>query len=222
MLSYSLTHLSACKERINLAWIFFLVSGDLLPSLKECKPSATPAINLFDHKSVVLFLGVAAPPASKAAPRLRNCNMDNPLLLNNVTLAAYRCYSFGISSEPANEANAPIRELLSNIRTRIKHISDKLSEVSSLLRQHACAESTPLGEMRISAIYAGVGMAFADLPSLDELSQFPKTSNDSTFFEALAEQTKLAGIKTQKLLFCMQNIKKGNFFGKNRITPGKL
>ena len=115
---------------------------------------------------------------------------------------------FGISSEPANEAHAPIRELLSNIRTHIKHISDKLSEVSSLLRQHACAESTLLGEMRISAIYAEVGMAFADLPSLEELSQFPKTSNDSTFFEALAEQTKLAGIKTQKLLFCMQNLKK--------------
>ena len=37
---------------------------------------------------------------------------------------------------------------------------------------------------------------------------FPKTSNDSTFFEALAEQTKLAGIKTQKLLFCIQNLKK--------------
>ena len=115
---------------------------------------------------------------------------------------------FGISSEPANEAHAPIRELLSKIRTRIKHISDKLSEVSSLLRQHACAEATPLGEMRSSAIYAEVGMAFADLPSLEELSQFPKTSNDSTFFEALAEQTKLARIKTQKLLFCMQNLKK--------------
>ena len=174
MLSYSLTHLSACKERINRAWIFFLVSGDLLPSLKECKPSATPAINLFDHKSVVLFLGVAAPPASKAAPRLRNCNMDNPLLLNNVTLAAYRCYSFGISSEPANEANAPIRELLSNIRTRIKHISDKLSEVSSLLKQHACAESTPLGEMRISAIYAGGGHGFCRSSLLGRTFSIPK------------------------------------------------
>ena len=46
------------KSRLD----FFLVSGDLLPSLKECKPSATPAINLFDHKSVALFLGVAEPP----------------------------------------------------------------------------------------------------------------------------------------------------------------
>ena len=105
-------------------------------------------------------------------------------------------------------AHAPIRELLSNIRTRLKHISDKLSEVSTLLRQHACAESTPLSEMRSSAIYAEIGMAFADLPPLEELSQFPKTTNDSTFFEALAEQTKLAGIKSQKLLFCIQNLKK--------------
>ena len=86
-------------------------------------------------------------------------------------------------------AHAPIRELLSNIRTRLKHISDKLSEVSTLLRQHACGESTPLSEMWSSAIYAEIGMAFADLPPLEELSQFPKTTNDSTFFEALAEQT---------------------------------
>ena len=65
-----------------------------------------------------------------------------------------------------------------------------------------------LQEYWISAIYAEIGMAFADLPPLEKLSQFPKTTNDFTFFEALVEQTKLAGIKSQKLLFCIQNLKK--------------
>ena len=51
-------------------------------------------------------------------------------------------------------------------------------------------------------------MALDELPTLENLSQLPKKPEESIFFEALVEQTKLAGIKAQKVLFCVQNIKK--------------
>ena len=60
--------------------------------------------------------------------------------------------------------------------------------------------------MLISALYTEMRMFFDELPTLDNLSQLPKKTDEFTFFEALAEQTKLAGIKAQKVLFCVQNI----------------
>ena len=66
----------------------------------------------------------------------------------------------------------------------------------------------PRDEMLISAIYAEIGIAFSNLPSLDILSQFPKKNDAGIFFEAIALQTKLAGIKAQKQLHYLQNLKK--------------
>ena len=62
--------------------------------------------------------------------------------------------------------------------------------------------------MHISALYAEIRMSLEELPTLENLSQLPKKTNEATFFEALVEQTKLAGIKDQKVLFCVQNIRK--------------
>ena len=166
------------------------------------------ATNLFDHKSVALFWGMAPAPADRTNPRLRNTNLDHSLVQNFINLSAYRCYSFGIMSEPEDEPNAPIREIISNIKTTTRIISNKLTEVSDILRQQPSAESTLRGDMLISALYTEMRMFFDELPTLDNLSQLPKKTDEFTFFEALAEQTKLAGIKAQKVLFCVQNIKK--------------
>ena len=194
----------ANKSRLD----FFVISGDLLPSLKECKPSPSPATNLFDHKSVSLLLGMAALPAVKAPPRLRNSNMENPLLLNHVILSAYRCYSFGIEIEPEHARHSPIREMINNVKVQTKIVSDKLDEAADMLKQQARNGETPRGAMLISALYAEVSVVLAELPPLEDLAALPKTCSDSTFFEALAEQTKLAGIKAQKHLFCTQNLRK--------------
>ena len=44
-------------QRINKSRLdFFVVSGDLLAVLKECKPAIATATNLFDHKSITLTL----------------------------------------------------------------------------------------------------------------------------------------------------------------------
>ena len=51
-------------------------------------------------------------------------------------------------------------------------------------------------------------MIFADLLTLENISLLTKKTDSSTFFEAVAEQTKLAGIKTQKLLYRVQRVKK--------------
>ena len=156
------------KSRLD----FFVLSGDLLPSLVECKPSIAVATNLFDHRSVALFLGAAPVPADRTNPRLRNTNLDNLLVQNFTNLSAYRCYSFGIRSEPDDEPNAPIRETISNIRTITRTISTKLTEVSDLLRQQGGAESTLWGDMLISALYAEIHMSLDELPSSNTRKSF--------------------------------------------------
>ena len=60
--------------------------------------------------------------------------------------------------------------------------------------------------MLISAIFAEVGLAFSELPPLDIVSQLPKNNDAGTFFEAIALQTKLAGIKAQKQINHLQNL----------------
>ena len=84
--------------------------------------------------------------------------------------------------------------MLENLKQTTRQIANKLAEVLSMLKEVAAREETPRDEMLISAIFAEIGIAFSDLPSLDILSQFPKKNDAGTFFEAIATQTKLAGI----------------------------
>ena len=194
-------------QRVNKSRLdFFIMSGDLLTVLKECKPAIATATNLFDHKSVTLTLGMSDLPTAKQPPKLRNSNLDNPLLQNHITLAAYKCYSFGIRAETENYIHTPIREMLENLKQTTRQIANKLSEVFSMQKEVALREETPRDKMLISAIFAEIGLAFSDLPSLDILSQFPKKNDTGTFFEAIALQTKLAGIKAQKQIYHLQNL----------------
>ena len=68
--------------------------------------------------------------------------------------------------------------------------------------------------MNVAALYAEISLAFSDLLPLDQLSQLTKKCDCSVFFEALAEETKLSGIKSQKLLAKVQQLKKINYHKK--------
>ena len=57
---------------------------------------------------------------------------------------------------------------------------------------------TPRDVMEIGAIYSEIDLTFLDLPSLDHLAELPKISDSAIFFEALAEETKKAGIIISK------------------------
>ena len=48
---------------------------------------------------VALSMGGAVATKTKLAPRLRNSNLDHPLMQNSMKLAAYRCYSYGLRTE---------------------------------------------------------------------------------------------------------------------------
>ena len=164
---------------------FFIVSGDLLSILKECKPAIATAINLFNHKSVTLTLGMSDLPTVKPPLKLQNSNLDNPLLQNHITLAAYKCYSYGIRTETENDIHTPIRKMLDNLRRITCQIADKLFEVFTMQKEVELREETTWDVMLISAIFAEVGLAFSELPPLDILSQLPKNNDAGTFFEAI-------------------------------------
>ena len=119
------------KSRLD----FFIMSGDLLSILKECKPAIATAINLFDHKSVTLTLGMSDLPTVKPPLKLQNSNLDNPLLQNHITLAAYKCYSYGIRTETENDIHTPIRKMLDNLRRITCQIADKLFEVFTMQKE---------------------------------------------------------------------------------------
>ena len=162
---------------------FFVISGGLLPCLKNCKPATTVAINLFDHKSVTLCLGAAPLPGIAKFPRLRNSNLDNNYLKYSVLLAAYRCYSFGIKTEINNAPLAPGAYIVANIKEQSKIIGNKLLEVSTMLKVIASRDETPMDSMNISVLYAEISLAFSDLPPLEQLSLLPKKCDWSVFFK---------------------------------------
>ena len=64
--------------------------------------------------------------------------------------------------------------MLENLKRTTRQIADKVSEVFAMQKEVALREETPRASMLISAIFAKIGLAFSDLPSLDILSQFPK------------------------------------------------
>ena len=103
---------------------------------------------------------------------------------------------------------APGAYIVSNIKEQSKIIGNKLLEVSTMLKVIASRDETPIDSMNISALYAEISLAFSDLLPLDQLSLLPKKCDCSVFFEAFAEETKLSGIKSQKLLAKVQQLKK--------------
>ena len=96
--------------------------------------------------------------------------------------------------------------MLENLKRTTRQIADMLSEVFAMQKEVALREETPWDGMLISAIFAEIGLAFSDLPSFDILSQFPKKNDAGTFFEAIALETKLAGIKAQKQIYHLQKL----------------
>ena len=177
------------SQRLNRSRLdFFVVTGELIASLKECKPSNSTAINLFDHKTVTLTLGMSVPPNEKPIPRLRNCILDNLLLKYSVTLAAYKCYSFGIKTEPENGVPNPAKEIVKNIVNSTRLVSNKLSEISKLMENTVGQDETPLNAMLLSGLFAETDMIFADLPTLENLSLLTKKTDSSTFFEVVADR----------------------------------
>ena len=161
---------------------FFFVTGELIATLKECKPSNSTAINLFDHKTATLTLGMSVPLNKKQITRLRNCNLDNLLYCLN-TLAAYKCYSFGIKTEPENVVPNPAKEIVENIVNSTRLVSNKLSEISKLMESTAGKEETPLNAMLLSALFAETDMIFADLPTLENLSLLAKKQTALCFLK---------------------------------------
>ena len=76
-----------------------------------------------------------------------------------------------------------------------------------MLKVVASRDETPMDSMNISALYAEISLTFSDLPPLEQLSLLLKKCDCSVFFEALAEETKLSRIKSQKLLAKVQQLK---------------
>ena len=149
-------------------------------SCNQCKPAVTVSTNLFDHKSVLLSLGGAAPLNVAKIPRLRNCNMDNPHLKYSVLHAAYRCYSFGIKTEFGTDLWAQRSNLVNNIKNKTKIISEKLLEVSTMLKNVAMGGETQRDVMEIAAIYSEIDLTFLDLPSLDHLAELASSQKSVT------------------------------------------
>ena len=79
---------------------FFVISNSLLPSLLDCSNSHTPATNLFDHKSVSLFLGPveAKNKNLQKVSKLRNTGLSDPILLHKVSIAAYKSHLYSLDT----------------------------------------------------------------------------------------------------------------------------
>jgi hypothetical protein len=91
-------HVRLNRSRLD----FFVVSANMLNDISECICNPTVSIKLFDHKSVSLQIGNAK-SYTKAPPKLKNSNIDHPLVKHNVKISAIMCHTLSLDGTAASD-----------------------------------------------------------------------------------------------------------------------
>ena len=100
-------------------------NNNLLTSLRDCTNLHTPSTNLFDHRSVSLFLGsVKSKNSNKQKDKkLRNTGLTDPILLHKVLIAAYKSHLYSLDTGYICEILGSTATLTDNMLNRVHQIS---------------------------------------------------------------------------------------------------
>ena len=189
---------------------FFVISNSLLPSLLDCSNSHMPTTNLFDHKAVSLFLGPveAKNKNLQKVSKLRNTGLSDPILLHKVSIAAYKSHLYSLDTVYMCEILGSTSTLKNNMLHSIKLIESLLDDYI-VLRTIECERGgSNLLSMQISEKNSEILLSFDELLCLSRLGSLPKNCEPSRFFEVISEQTRVHGIKAQKILSHLNGINK--------------
>ena len=209
---------------------FFVISNSLLPSLLDCSNSHMPTTNLFDHKAVSLFLGPveAKNKNLQKVSKLRNTGLSDPILLHKVSIAAYKSHLYSLDTVYMCEILGSTSTLKNNMLHSIKLIESLLDDYI-VLRTIECERGgSNLLSMQISEKNSEILLSFDELLCLSRLGSLPKNCEHGRFFEVIGEQTRVHGIKAQKILSHLNGINKKRLIlqietlGQDFVTNGDL
>ena len=109
-------------------------NNNLLTSLRDCTNLHTLSTNLFDHKSVSLFLGSVKSKNSNKQKykKLRNTGLTDPILLHKVLIAAYKSHLYSLDTGYICEILGSTATLTDNMLNSLKLIENLLAEYIAL------------------------------------------------------------------------------------------
>jgi len=183
---------------------FFVVSNNLLNSVKSCRSSDSLLTKMFDHKSVSLFLGKIDNPVI-LPPHLKNTDLDHPLLVSSVTVAAYKTTILALDT-----ANNPQNLLLFNQNIALIRQLEQMNInlAASLINDSKQGLNTRETEEHFTFHVAGIDEITARLSNYSELQNCAFRCNRTILFEMIAEYVKKAAIRAQNTLGKCRTIRK--------------
>ena len=107
---------------------------------------------------------------------------------------------------PANFATTA--DFIADSKRQLASLKNILRELESLELRKATNDSDAHLDLLVSAKIASASLALENMPSLQVLSSFRYRCSHSRFFEVLVEQTKKAGMKSQKKLAYHEKVRK--------------
>ncbi len=178
----------------------------------------------FDHKNVSVAINSDYKNLPKK-PKLTNSFLNSRYLGLSVAASAVEVHlnatdtTFnGNDSLPANFANTTV--FIADSKRQLASLKNTLRELESLELKKASNDADAHLDLLVSAKIASASLALENMPSPQLLSTFKFRCSHSRFFEVLVEQTKKAGMRSQKKLAYHEKVRKEEL--KKKIESLKL
>jgi hypothetical protein len=188
------------------------MSDNLIPSLDKCTISNSVLCSHFDHKNVAIAINSDYRNLPKK-PKLTNSFLNSRYLGLSVVASAVEVFLNAIdptfnenNSLPANFANTA--EFIADSKRQLASLKNTLRELESLELRKASNDEDAHLDLLVSAKIASASLALENMPSQQLLSTFRYRCSHSRLFEVLVEQTKKAGMRSQKKLAYHEKIRK--------------
>jgi hypothetical protein len=194
------------------------MSDNLIPSLDKCTITNSVLCSHFDHKNVAVAINSDYKNLPKK-PKLTNSFLNSRYLGLSVAASAVEVHLNAIdtnfndnNSLPANFANTA--DFIADSKGQLASLKNTLRELESLELRKASDDADAHLDLLVSAKIASASLALENMPSLQVLSTFRYRCSHSRFFEVLVEQTKKAGMRSQKKLAYHEKVRKEDIMKK--------
>jgi hypothetical protein len=186
---------------------FFIISTQLLELTTKCDIFAAHLSNMFDHKPVVLNLGVITDKTNSKAKSSRvitNWFLDDPLVRMTTELSCLQVYANSLTDDHIEIKQQLVRSI--NIMTNLLLESTNLKEKIAL----NFGADNNFDEMLLAAKISEFADNLENLPNWETLCQFNNRVNSKDLFCAITDRItdKVSGM--QKKLCRFKNMKKSN------------
>ena len=120
-------------------------------------------------------------------------------MLHKVYIAAYKSHLYSLDISRSCDTLGPLGVFKGNMLATIKQIEHRLNDYIELRTVEREGGGSNLLSMQISEKNSEILQMFDNLLGLSQLGWLPKNCDHCRFFEVISEQTRVHGIKAQKI-----------------------